>query len=108
MPTKSAAFAAQTATSKLAPFAIDRRDPGPRDVAIEILFCGVCHSDLHTVRSEWPGTTGYMVPSHSPRAVCRSEWQTPQKRISISTSSGPGARRSKPKGASAPPAVRAA
>ncbi|MDL1950232.1 NAD(P)-dependent alcohol dehydrogenase, partial [Acidobacteria bacterium ACD] len=35
---------------------IDRRDPGPRDVQIAVEWCGVCHSDLHTARSEWPGT----------------------------------------------------
>jgi uncharacterized zinc-type alcohol dehydrogenase-like protein len=46
-------FAAQSATSKLAPFSFERRSPGPQDVQIEILFCGVCHSDLHQVRNEW-------------------------------------------------------
>lgn len=40
----------------LAPMTIERRAPGPRDVQIEIDYCGVCHSDLHQVRSEWPGT----------------------------------------------------
>jgi alcohol dehydrogenase (NADP+) len=58
------AYAAYSATTPLAPFAFDRRDPGPRDVQIEILFCGVCHSDLHTVRSEWEGTVYPMVPGH--------------------------------------------
>jgi len=46
-------YAAATATSPLAPLQIPRRDPTPRDVQIEILFCGICHSDLHTVRNEW-------------------------------------------------------
>jgi uncharacterized zinc-type alcohol dehydrogenase-like protein len=57
-------YAAQSATSPLAPFAFDRRDPGPTDVQIEILYCGVCHSDLHTARSEWPGTRYPCVPGH--------------------------------------------
>lgn len=61
-PTK--AYAATSATSPLAPFSFDRRDPGPTDVQIDILFCGVCHSDLHTVRSEWGGTTYPCVPGH--------------------------------------------
>ena len=42
-------YAAGSATTPLAPFTFERRDPGPRDVQIDILFCGVCHSDLHTV-----------------------------------------------------------
>jgi uncharacterized zinc-type alcohol dehydrogenase-like protein len=58
------AYAAQDATSPLAPFGLDRREPGPRDVQFEILFCGVCHSDLHTARSEWPGTIYPCVPGH--------------------------------------------
>ena len=61
-PTK--AYAAQDAASRLAPFTIPRREPGATDVAIEILFCGVCHSDLHTARSEWPGTMYPCVPGH--------------------------------------------
>ena len=47
------AFAASHPTSPLAPASIPRRDAGPDDVAIKIMFCGVCHSDLHTVRNEW-------------------------------------------------------
>jgi uncharacterized zinc-type alcohol dehydrogenase-like protein len=53
-----------SATSLLAPFQIQRRDPGDHDVQIEILFCGVCHSDVHTVRNEWQGTTYPCVPGH--------------------------------------------
>ncbi|HEX2763466.1 MAG TPA: NAD(P)-dependent alcohol dehydrogenase [Allosphingosinicella sp.] len=48
----------------LEPIAIERRAAGPRDVQIEIAFCGVCHSDLHTVRSEWGGTLYPCVPGH--------------------------------------------
>jgi alcohol dehydrogenase (NADP+) len=62
MPTQ--AYAAQSADTPLAPFAIERRAPGPRDVQIDIAYCGVCHSDLHTVRSEWPGTKYPCVPGH--------------------------------------------
>jgi uncharacterized zinc-type alcohol dehydrogenase-like protein len=58
------AFAAQSATAPFAATTIERRTPGPRDVAIEILYCGVCHSDLHTARSEWPGTQYPCVPGH--------------------------------------------
>ncbi len=64
MPTKSAAFAAQTAKSTLESFTIDRRDPGPTDVAIEILYCGVCHSDIHAARGEWPGMIFPLIPGH--------------------------------------------
>jgi alcohol dehydrogenase (NADP+) len=47
------AFAAQSPTSGLAPFSLQRRQPREQDVQIEILYCGVCHSDLHQVRNEW-------------------------------------------------------
>jgi len=57
-------FGVQNQRSPLGPFEIQRRDPGPNDVQIEILFCGVCHSDLHTVRNEWQGTTYPCVPGH--------------------------------------------
>jgi uncharacterized zinc-type alcohol dehydrogenase-like protein len=58
------AYAAQSAKSPLAPYTIDRREPGARDVTLEILYCGVCHSDLHQVRSEWAGTRYPCVPGH--------------------------------------------
>ena len=63
----SKAFAAASATSKLAPHSIQRRAPGPRDVQIEISHCGVCHSDLHQVRNEWESampTVYPCVPGH--------------------------------------------
>lgn len=63
MPSVSA-YAASDASSPLGPLAIQRRDVGPRDVQIDILYCGVCHSDLHTARSEWPGTVYPCVPGH--------------------------------------------
>jgi uncharacterized zinc-type alcohol dehydrogenase-like protein len=62
--TPSHAYAAFDATSPLAPFTLDRRDPGASDVQIDILYCGVCHSDLHTVKSEWAGTVYPCVPGH--------------------------------------------
>ena len=49
----SRAFAAHSASSGIAPFTLQRRSPRPQDVQIEILYCGVCHSDLHQVRNEW-------------------------------------------------------
>src|SRR3954468_22577769 len=58
------AYAAQSPTTVFGPHSIDRREPGPKDVAIEILYCGVCHSDLHTARGEWPGTVYPCVPGH--------------------------------------------
>ncbi len=54
----------QEPTSRFAPFTIPRRDAGATDVAIEILYCGVCHSDIHTGRGEWPGTQYPCVPGH--------------------------------------------
>lgn len=61
---KTTAYAAQSATSPVAPFSISRRDPGPQDVQLDILYCGVCHSDLHTARNEWQNTTFPAVPGH--------------------------------------------
>jgi uncharacterized zinc-type alcohol dehydrogenase-like protein len=58
------AYAAQTAATPLAPFSFERRAPGPHDVSIDILFCGVCHSDLHTARGEWEGVVFPVVPGH--------------------------------------------
>ncbi|MGZ4788650.1 MAG: NAD(P)-dependent alcohol dehydrogenase [Terriglobales bacterium] len=58
------AYAAQGPQTALAPFSIQRREPGPKDVQIEILYCGVCHSDLHTARNEWQNTVYPVVPGH--------------------------------------------
>ena len=58
------AYAAQNSTTPLAPFNFERRDVGPDDVKIDILYCGVCHSDLHQVRNEWGGSIYPMVPGH--------------------------------------------
>jgi uncharacterized zinc-type alcohol dehydrogenase-like protein len=62
--TKTVGYAATSAQSPLAPFSFARREPLPQDVQLEILYCGVCHSDLHTVRNEWSGTTYPAVPGH--------------------------------------------
>jgi uncharacterized zinc-type alcohol dehydrogenase-like protein len=58
------AFGAYAADKPLEPMDIERRTPGPHDVAIKIAYCGVCHSDLHQVRSEWDGTLYPCVPGH--------------------------------------------
>ena len=62
--TKASAYAGFDKSSPLAPFSFERREPTAHDVAFDVLFCGVCHSDLHTVRSEWPGTVYPCVPGH--------------------------------------------
>jgi uncharacterized zinc-type alcohol dehydrogenase-like protein len=62
--TSTKSYAAQSATSELAPHEITRRELRPQDVQIEILYCGVCHSDLHVARNEWGNTTFPAVPGH--------------------------------------------
>jgi alcohol dehydrogenase (NADP+) len=61
---QTSGYAAFDARSPMKPFQFDRRDPGPTDVQVDIQFCGVCHSDLHTVRSEWGPTAYPCVPGH--------------------------------------------
>jgi uncharacterized zinc-type alcohol dehydrogenase-like protein len=61
---KSHGYAAQSPKTPLAPFNFQRRDPGPSDVQIEILYCGICHSDIHQARDEWGGSIYPMVPGH--------------------------------------------
>ncbi|MEO7443998.1 MAG: alcohol dehydrogenase catalytic domain-containing protein, partial [Ferruginibacter sp.] len=58
------AFATKGADAPLAPFSIERREPGPNEVLIEILYCGVCHSDIHQARNEWGNSIFPMVPGH--------------------------------------------
>ncbi len=62
LPTKS--YAALDATAPLAPFEFNRREVGERDVLVEILYCGVCHSDIHQARGEWGNSLFPMVPGH--------------------------------------------
>ncbi|MDX2353257.1 NAD(P)-dependent alcohol dehydrogenase [Stutzerimonas xanthomarina] len=57
-------YAAQDPSTPLAPYSFTRRDVGPNDVKIDILYCGVCHSDLHTARNEWNNTLYPSVPGH--------------------------------------------
>ena len=63
MPQVSA-YGARSAQSTLSPLTIERREVGANDVQVEIMYCGVCHSDLHTVRNEWQNTTYPAVPGH--------------------------------------------
>lgn len=58
------AYAAYDEKSPLKPFKIERREPRENDVEIDILYCGVCHSDVHQVRNEWGGASFPMVPGH--------------------------------------------
>jgi uncharacterized zinc-type alcohol dehydrogenase-like protein len=62
LPTRG--YAAKGPTAILEPFKFERREPGPHDVLIEILYCGVCHSDIHQARDEWGGSIFPMVPGH--------------------------------------------
>jgi uncharacterized zinc-type alcohol dehydrogenase-like protein len=61
---KTLGYAAYDSTSPLAPYSFERRKPNADDVQIEILYCGVCHSDLHQVRNEWENSTFPLVPGH--------------------------------------------
>jgi uncharacterized zinc-type alcohol dehydrogenase-like protein len=62
--TTAKAYAATSATSPLVPWQFQRRAVGPRDVQIEIAYCGICHSDIHQARNEWGGSKYPMVPGH--------------------------------------------
>ena len=62
--TKAISYAAVSAKEKLGPYAFERREVGAKDVQIEILFCGVCHSDLHTARNEWQNSVYPVIPGH--------------------------------------------
>jgi len=61
---KTRGYATPGPTTPLGPFAFERREPGPADVAIDILYCGICHSDIHQARDEWGGSVYPMVPGH--------------------------------------------
>jgi len=64
MATNVPCYAAQSAKAPLAPYRILRRDARPSDVVIDILYCGICHSDLHKVNNEWGNTHFPVVPGH--------------------------------------------
>ena len=61
---QSKGYAATDHQTPLAPFSFTRREPGPTEISIDILFCGVCHSDLHMARNEWGQSVYPMVPGH--------------------------------------------
>lgn len=61
---KVKAYAARSATEPLAPYQFERRDPRPDDIVIEVAYCGICHSDIHTARGEWGETFFPCVPGH--------------------------------------------
>jgi len=61
---KAISYAAHSAKEPLSFLKFDRREVGPKDVQVEILFCGVCHSDLHTARNEWQNAVYPVVPGH--------------------------------------------
>ena len=61
---KSHGYAAFEPKTALRPWSFERREPGPRDVVVEIAYCGICHSDIHQVRDEWGGSMYPMVPGH--------------------------------------------
>src|SRR3569833_1427071 len=61
---QSKGYATREAQSPLGPISFSRREPGPSEIAIDILFCGVCHSDLHMARNEWGSSIYPMVPGH--------------------------------------------
>ncbi|MCW5938344.1 MAG: NAD(P)-dependent alcohol dehydrogenase [Fimbriimonadaceae bacterium] len=64
MPLSTAAYAVHSATTPLEPWSLDRREPGEKDVLIEIHYCGVCHTDIHFARNEWGFSEYPMVPGH--------------------------------------------
>ncbi len=66
------AYAVHAPDAPLVPWSVDRREPGPKDVRIEILFCGVCHSDLHFARNEWGFSQYPLVPGHEIVGVVES------------------------------------
>ena len=61
---KTTGYAARSAGAALEPFSFERREPGPKDLLIEIQYCGVCHSDIHQARNEWGNSIFPMVPGH--------------------------------------------
>lgn len=57
-------YAAESAVDKLKPYSFERREPRAEDVVIDILYCGICHSDIHTAKGEWQGTQYPCVSGH--------------------------------------------
>jgi len=69
--TTARAYGAPSATEPLAPLSVERRDVGPRDILIDIRFCGICHSDIHHCRGEWGKVPYPAVPGHEIAGVVR-------------------------------------
>ena len=72
------AYAAQSATSPVAPHTIQRREPGPHDVLFDVLYCGICHTDIHQTRGHFDGsadaryaTNDFMARHHGINAVAK-------------------------------------
>src|SRR5580704_2040038 len=70
--TKTRGYASASAKAPLAPYSFERREPREHDVAIEIMYCGICHSDIHQARDEWGGSIFPMVPGHEITGVVRA------------------------------------
>ncbi|MFX6536387.1 alcohol dehydrogenase catalytic domain-containing protein, partial [Acinetobacter baumannii] len=64
LPVKAAGWAAWDTTGVLSPFKFSRRETGPYDVQFKVLYCGICHSDLHFLKNEWAQTIYPIVPGH--------------------------------------------
>ncbi|MDE2272619.1 MAG: NAD(P)-dependent alcohol dehydrogenase [Gammaproteobacteria bacterium] len=64
MTIRTQGYATHSATGELSPFSFERRDPRPSDVVIDILYCGICHSDIHSARNEWGWTIYPFIPGH--------------------------------------------
>jgi uncharacterized zinc-type alcohol dehydrogenase-like protein len=69
---KTKGYAAATAQAPLGPYAFERRDPREHDVVIDVKFCGICHTDIHMARGEFPGSIFPMVPGHEIAGVVSS------------------------------------
>lgn len=85
----TSAYAVEGPHSPFVPFTFKRRSPGPHDVRIKILYCGICHSDIHQVRNEWKKTTYPIVPGHEIVGVV-SEIGTEVKKFHINDLVGVG------------------
>jgi uncharacterized zinc-type alcohol dehydrogenase-like protein len=77
--TKTKGYAAQTVKAVLTPFSFERREPRDHDVAIDVKFCGICHSDIHQARDEWGGSIFPMVPGHEITGVVTATGKTVTK-----------------------------
>jgi uncharacterized zinc-type alcohol dehydrogenase-like protein len=82
-------YAAKKAKGELALFSFERREPRPRDVVIDIKYCGICHSDIHQVNDEWGGSTFPMVPGHEITGIV-SEVGSQVKRFNVGDRVGIG------------------